>query len=211
MACNGNAKRRFPSFWNFPQEEELRERQSKEVIMARSPKLGDTIPLSVVRKENAVPQPDPNQNPAASAAETVENAAGKAIQDIAEQLRALKEQVQALQATTGQVASQAGKVVASSARAAGDKVSESARIAGDKAVSGAKVAGEKVTTTVETYPISALLIASGVAFLLGRMSSSAFSQPSYSESTFDSLRSRLGDLSSQLPSHLKSALRSSLR
>lgn len=176
--------------------------------MARSPKLGDTIPLSVVRKENAVPQSDQNQTPAA---EAVENATGKAIQDIAEQIRALKEQVQALQATTGQIASQAGKVMASGARVAGDKVSEGARIAGDKAVSGAKVAGEKVTTTVETYPISALLIASGVAFLLGRISGSAFSQPSYTESTFDSLRSRLGDLSSRLPPHLKSALRSSLR
>jgi ElaB/YqjD/DUF883 family membrane-anchored ribosome-binding protein len=178
--------------------------------MARTPKLGETIPLSVVRKENAVPQSDQNQNPAAGAAEG-DTAGNKAIQDIAEQLRALKEQVQSLQATTSQIASQAGKVVSSSARAAGSKVADSARIAGDKAVSGAKAAGDTVTTTVETYPISALLIASGVAFLLGRMSASAYDDRSYAESTFDSLRSRLGDLSSRLPPHLKSALRSALR
>lgn len=178
--------------------------------MARAPKLGDTIPLSVVRKENAVPQPDQKQNPAAGEADGG-NAANKAIQDIAEQLKALREQVQSLQAATGQIASQAGKAVASGARAAGGKVAGSARAAGDKAVSGAKAAGDTVTTTVETYPMSALLIASGVAFLLGRMSASANHEPSYTESTFDSLRSRLGDLSSRLPPHLKSALRSSLR
>jgi hypothetical protein len=102
-------------------------------------------------------------------------------------------------------------VVASGARVAGEKVTENARAAGDKAIAGARVAGEKVTTTVETYPISALLIASGVAFLLGRISASAYHEPSYTESTFDSLRNRLGDLSSRLPPHLKSALRSSLR
>jgi hypothetical protein len=90
-------------------------------------------------------------------------------------------------------------------------MSENARVAGDKAVAGARIAGEKVTTTVETYPISALLIASGVAFLLGRMTASAYHEPSYAESTFDSLRGRLSDLSSRLPPHLKSALRSSLR
>jgi ElaB/YqjD/DUF883 family membrane-anchored ribosome-binding protein len=141
----------------------------------------------------------------------VENVANQAMQDITEQLRALREQVQALQATTGQIASQAGKVVASGARMASDKVGENARVAGDKAIAGAKVAGEKVATTVETYPISAVLIASGVAFLLGRMTTSVYHEPSYAESTFDSLRSRLGDLSSRLPPHLKSALRSSLR
>jgi ElaB/YqjD/DUF883 family membrane-anchored ribosome-binding protein len=184
---------------------------SKEATMARTPKLGDKIPFSVVHKENAVPESDQNQNAPAGAAEGIENTANKAIQDIAEQLKALKEQVQALQATSGQVASQAGKVVASGARMAGDKVSENARAAGDRAIAGAKVAGEKVATTVETYPISALLIASGVAFLLGRMSASAYHEPSYAESTFDGLRSRLGDLSSRLPPHLKSALRSSLR
>jgi ElaB/YqjD/DUF883 family membrane-anchored ribosome-binding protein len=165
-----------------------------------------------VRKENAVPQSDQNENQAAGMAEGVENAANQAMQDITEQLKALKEQVQALQATTTQLASQAGKVVASGARMAGDKVGENARIAGDKAIAGAKVAGEKVTTTVETYPISAVLIASGVAFLLGRMTTSAYHhEPSYTESTFDSLRSRLSDLSSRLPPNLKSALRSSLR
>lgn len=188
--------------------------------MAKTPKLGETIPLSVVRKENEVA--DDVQNNIKSAADAVENAAGNAVEDIAAQLRALKEQVQALQATTSDLAAQTGKVVASgarmagekvaeNARIAGDKVAENARLAGDKAVAGAKAAGEKVSATVENYPISALLIASGVAFLLGRMSASTYREPSFTESTLDGLRGRLHDLSSRLPPHMKSALRNSLR
>lgn len=188
--------------------------------MARTPKLGETIPLSVVRKENEVA--DNMQSNIKNAADAVENAAGNAMDDIAAQLRALKEQVQALQATTSELAAQTGKVMASgariagdkvaeNARIAGDKVAENARIAGDKAVAGARVAGEKVSATVENYPISALLIASGVAFLLGRMSTPTHHEPSFTESTLDSLRGRLHDLSSRLPPHMKSALRNSLR
>ena len=188
--------------------------------MARSSKTGEGFPLSVVRRENEVSENI--QDKAAAAAESVEDAASRTMQDIAEQLRALKEQVQALQAATSDVASQAGKVVANSARvagnrvaegarAAGDKVAEGARIAGDRAVSGARIAGEKVSSTVVTYPVSTLLVASAAAFLLGRFSASALSQPSYTESTLDQLRSRLHDLSGRLPPHLKSALRSSLR
>jgi seryl-tRNA synthetase len=188
--------------------------------MARSPKSGEGFPLSVVRRENEVSENI--QDKAIAAAESVEDAASRTMQDIAEQLRALKEQVQALQAATGEVASQAGKVVANSARvagdrvaegarAAGDKVAEGARIAGDRAVSGARFAGGKVASAVETYPISTVLIASAAAFLLGRFTASAQIQPSYAESTLDQLKHRLHDLSGRLPPHLKSALRSSLR
>lgn len=177
--------------------------------MVKSPKPGEGFPLSVVRKETNVAEND--QTTIQNAADAVKDTSNQAIQDIAEQLKALREQVQSLQATTADIAAKAGQVVASGAKVAGDKVAEGARAAGDKAVAGAKVAGEKVTTTVETYPISALLVASATAFLLGRLSASAYHQPSYTESTMDSLRHRLGDLSSRLPPHLKSALRSSLR
>jgi ElaB/YqjD/DUF883 family membrane-anchored ribosome-binding protein len=177
--------------------------------MARSSKPGDSFPLSVVRKENSVPENV--QNDVADAADVVKDTASKAMAEIAEQIKALREQVQTLQATTSEIASQAGKVVASSARVASDKVTEGARIAGDKAVAEAKVASERVSSTVEAYPISAVLIASVTAFLLGRISASAHSQPTYTEGALDQLKQKLHDLSGRLPPHLKSALRSSLR
>jgi len=177
--------------------------------MARSAKPGDGFPLTVVRKEN--PVPEDNRKEIENAAEAVRDTASKTMEDIAEQLKALRQQVQALQSSSAEIAAQAGKMVASSARVAGDKIASGAREAGDKVASGARVAGEKVTTTVEHYPFSAVLVAAGAAFLLGRMSASSYSQPSYAESTLDQLKHRLHDLSSRLPPHLKSALRSSLR
>lgn len=179
--------------------------------MARSSKPGDSFPFSLVGKENPVPDTNESIQNAADAAKQTSN---QTIQDIAEQLKALREQVQALQTTTADIASRTGKVVASSARVAGGKVAEEARAAGDKAVAGAKAAGQTVTSTVEAYPLSAVLIASATAFLLGRLTALPSYEPTYSdraERALDGLRERLHDLSSRLPPNLKSALRSSLR
>jgi len=190
--------------------------------MARSSKPGDSFPLSLVRKEMSVP--DPNET-IQNAADAVKETSNEAIQDIAEQLKALREQVQALQATTADVASRTGKVMASGARVAGDKVAEGARIAGgkvaeeariagDRAVAGAKAARRSVASTVETYPLSTLLIASATAFLLGRITAGSNDRQTYgdrAEHALDGLRDRLHDLSSRLPANLRSALRSSMR
>lgn len=178
--------------------------------MARSSTPGNSFPLSLVGKENQVPDSNQTIQNAADAAKETSN---QTIQDIAEQLKALREQVQALQATTADVASRTGKVVASTARAAGGKVAEEARAAGDKAMAGAKAAGQTVTSTVEAYPLSALLIASATAFLLGRMTAGSSREPSYSDyadNALDRLRGKLQDLSTRLPPNLKSALRNSL-
>ena len=69
--------------------------------MARSSKPGDSFPFSLVRKE--IPVPDTNQT-IQNAADAAKETSNQAIQDIAEQLKALREQVQALQATTAEVA-----------------------------------------------------------------------------------------------------------
>jgi ElaB/YqjD/DUF883 family membrane-anchored ribosome-binding protein len=175
--------------------------------MAKSTIPGESFPLSLVRKENPMSEPDQKIQTVADAAKETSS---QAIQDIANQIKALREQIQVLQSTTADIAATAGHVVASGARATGEKVAEGARIAGSSAVSGARAAGERVTTTVETYPVATVLIASAVAFLLGRASAPYPSHPSYAESAFDGLKNRLSDLSERLPSNLKSALRSSL-
>lgn len=165
--------------------------------MARSPKLGDAIPLSVVGKDGV----ESAEDTVSDAIEMAEDTAGTMMQDLSAQINSLREQVQSLQASTAEMATKAGKAVASGARAAGETVA-----------SGARVAGDKATTTIETYPISSVLIVAGAAFLLGRLSShAAYSQPSFQERTLDQLKHRLHDLSSRLPPHLLDSLRSSLR
>lgn len=164
--------------------------------MARSPKLGDAIPLSVVGKDAV----ESAEDKMSDLAETVDENAHTMVQDLSEQIRSLREQVQSLQASTTAMAARAGKAVASGARTAGETVA-----------SGARAAGDKATNTIETYPISSVLIVAAAAFLLGRLTSQTYSAPSFQDRTLDQLKHRLQDLSSRLPPHLLESLKSSLR
>lgn len=175
--------------------------------MARTPNAGDNFPLSVVGNDETASNPEKDQllDKVEDVVDTVTDTSA-----LAEQLRQLKEQVQALQATTAELGSHAASAVASGARAAGSRVADSAVAAGNRVASGARATGEKVTETVETYPFSAMLVASVVAFVLGRVS--APYTPSFrSEGSMDQMKHRLQDMASRLPPHLRSALRSSLR
>ena len=164
--------------------------------MARSPKLGDAIPLSVVGKDAV----ESAEDKMSDVAERVDDTAHTMIEDLSAQIKTLRQQVQSLQASTTEIAAKAGKAVASGARVAGETVA-----------SGARVAGDKATNTIETYPISSVLIAAGAAFLLGRLTSQTYSPPSFQERTLDQLKHRLQDLSSRLPPHLLDSLKSSSR
>jgi hypothetical protein len=149
--------------------------------MAKAPQPEDSSSRSAIGKDDDV-------SATGQDAETDEQAAAEdttMTQDIAAQLKALKEQMQSLQASVAERSTKGAKAVA--------------RNVG--------TAGEKVTSTVETYPISAVLITAAAAFLLGRLSVGAVEPPA---GKVEQLRHRLQELASRLPPNVRDRLRSSL-
>ena len=109
------------------------------------------------------------------------------MQDVAQQIKALREQVQALQSNVAGLGAKVGKSVADGARAT------EARVSG----------------TVETYPMWSVLVASLAGFVVAR-AVMVRPEPAH-EDRIENLKSQLQALASQLPTHLKDRLRSTLR
>lgn len=144
-------------------------------------KIGEKVPLAVVGKDATKVSDDNQENMMTN--EERQNA----IQQLNEQLKALREQVETLSGSLAKMGNKAGRAVAHSASTATDTVA----------------------TTVRTYPFYAVLAASAAAFVLGRLSvPSAQSAP---DRAYDQLRHRLRDLASHVPPNLVDTIRSSIR
>lgn len=148
--------------------------------MASTRKIGEKIPLAVVGKEGTKVEGDGMKS------EMTEEERQTAIQHLNDQLKSLRQQVESLSGTLAKVGTKAGKAVSH----------------------GATAATDTVTTTVRTYPFYAVLTASAVAFMLGRLSSTP--APTASDRAYDVLRHRLRDVANQAPGFFDS-LRSHMR
>jgi sorbitol-specific phosphotransferase system component IIBC len=144
-------------------------------------KIGEKVPLAVVGKDGTKVGDDGQENMMTNEERQT------AIQQLSEQLKALREQVETLSGSLAKMGNKAGRAVAHSAGAATDTV----------------------TTTVRTYPFYAVLAASAAAFVLGRLS--VASTQSAPDRAYDQLRHRLRDLASHLPPNLVDSFRSSIR
>jgi hypothetical protein len=150
--------------------------------MARSSHQAAQPVSSPSRGEDAVDASDTNET--SNAEQEGQNTMA---QDIAEQIKTLKVQVEALKNSLAEMGGKAGRAVES----------------------GASTASNKISSTVESYPLSTVVVVSVVAFLAGR---ATVGRPqTFSESAIDTLRDRLQSLTSHLPPHLKDSLRSSFR
>ena len=137
--------------------------------MASTPKIGEKIPLAVVGKDGTKIEDDGMKN------DMTAEERRTAIQHLNDQLKTLRQQVESLSSSLAQVGTRAGKAVSH----------------------GATAATDTVTTTVRTYPFYAVLTASAVAFMLGRLS--ATPPQSTSDRAYDLLRDRLRDIASLAP------------
>lgn len=142
--------------------------------MAGTRKVGEKIPLAVVGKDRITEAED---------MEKTEEITDNTVSQLAENLKALKAQVEQLSNSLAAASSRAGKAVADTAG----------------------VATDTVTSTVRTYPFYSVLAASAAAFLIGRLT--VLPPQSVADRTYD----RLSDLASRLPPHLMDAVRSRLR
>jgi hypothetical protein len=165
----------------LPGTRHVKAANKEEAIMAAATKIGEKVPLAVVGKDGTTVGDDGKEN-------TMTNDERQtAIQQLNEQLKALRDQVETLSGSLARMGNKAGRAVAHSAGTATDTV----------------------TTTVRTYPFYAVLAASAAAFVLGRLS--AAPAPSAPDRAYDQLRHRLSDLASHLPPHLLNSIRSSTR
>jgi ElaB/YqjD/DUF883 family membrane-anchored ribosome-binding protein len=149
--------------------------------MAVGRKIGEKVPLAVVGKGTITASDNDQENT------MTDDERHTAIQQLGDQLKSLREQVESLSGSLAQIGGKAGKAVAR----------------------GASVATDTVTDTVRTYPFYTVFAASAAAFLLGRLS--VVQEPSYAERRYGQLRDRLSDLGSKIPPNLIEQIRSSLR
>jgi hypothetical protein len=149
--------------------------------MASTRKIGEKVPLAVVGKDGTKVGSDGTENT------MTDDERQTAIQQLNDQLKSLRQQVETLSGSLARAGTRAGKAVAH----------------------GATAASDIVTDTVRTYPFYAILAASAAAFVLGRMSVTPTA--SASDRAYDMLRHRLRDIASQIPPHLFDSIRSSIR
>ena len=149
--------------------------------MAGARKVGEKIPLAVVGKDEI------KENKDGTDTAMTEEERLSTITQLAENLKALRVQVDQLSSSLAHVSGKAGKAVAH----------------------GATAATDTVTSTVRTYPFYSVLAASAAAFLIGRLTVAP--PASFSDRAYAQLRDALRMAGSRLPSHLADSLRSSIR
>lgn len=142
--------------------------------MAGTRKVGEKIPLAVVGKERITEASEMDKN---------DDDRETTISQLAENLKALRAQVEQLSSSLAAAGGRAGKAV----------------------VDTAGVATDSVTSTVRTYPFYSLVAASAAAFIIGRLT--VVPQRGIADRTYD----RFSDLVARLQPHVVDAVRSRLR
>ena len=102
--------------------------------------------------------------------ETVKQAKEKAQADLEEEVSRLREDIAALADTLKGIVGAEAKSAADALRERADRVAANAHLAADRAQASAREGYDALQTTVEKNPLTALLLALGLGFIVGIIS-----------------------------------------